>query len=147
MGVRRRPWAREALRFARANLSAGAATAVDWALVAGLVAAGAHYLAAAAAGAAAGAGTDFSLKRHWAFDRAAKRGVSSEGLRYLLVSAASLGWNLAASWLLVSGLGLPSLPGVIAASAAVGAIWNYPLHRLYVFPAPPHPPAPSRGSR
>lgn len=141
-GEPRRGLAAEALRFLRANLSSGAATGLDWALVAGLVWAGAHYLAAAAAGAAAGAATDFSLKRHWAFDRAARGAVGAEGLRYLAVSAASLGWNLIASWLLVSGLGAPPVPGVIAASALVGVAWNYPLHRLWVFAAPPRPAGP-----
>ncbi len=133
-GAARRGLAREALHFARGNLSSGAATAVDWALVTGLVWAGLHYLGAAAAGAVAGAVTDFSLKRHWAFGRQAKGAAHAEGLRYLAVSAASLGWNLAAAWLLVSGLGLPPVPGVIAASVAVGFAWNYPLHRLWVFP-------------
>jgi len=145
-GSPRRGLAREALRFARANLSSAAATGLDWALVTGLVWAGAHYLVAAAAGALAGAVADFTLKRHWAFDRAAKGKARAEGLRYLLVSAASLAWNLAASWLLVSGLGLPPVPGVIAASAVVGVAWNYPLHRLYVFaPAPAAGAPPGEG--
>ncbi len=129
----RRGLAAEAARFARANLSASAATAVDWALVAGLVFAGIHYLTAAAAGAVSGAVTDFSLKRHWAFDREVKGAVHAEGVRYLLVSGSSLGWNVLASWVLVGHLGLAPIPGVITASILVGCAWNYPLHRLYVF--------------
>ena len=46
-----------------------------------------------------------------------------------------MGWNLLAAWALVGGLGLAPLPGVVAASLLVGAAWNYPLHRLWVFPA------------
>jgi putative flippase GtrA len=129
----RRGLAAEVGRFVRANLSAIAATALDWGLVTGLVWAGVHYLAAAAVGAASGAATDFLLKRHWAFDRAAKGAVHAEGLRYLLVSASSLGWNLLASWGFVGGLRAAPVPGVVAASIVVGCIWNYPLHRLFVF--------------
>ncbi len=129
----RRPLWREVGRFVRANLSSTAATAVDWAAVTALVWLGAHYLVAAAAGALAGAITDFSLKRHWAFDGPGKGAVHHEGLRYLLVSGSSLAWNLALAWALVDGLGLPAVPGVILASIAVGFAWNYPLHRLFVF--------------
>ena len=62
--------------------------------------------------------------------------MGTEGLRYLLVSGASLGWNLLVSYLFVDGLGLPAVPGVIAASVVVGFVWNYPLHRLFVFRQP-----------
>jgi putative flippase GtrA len=133
MSAHRGGLAAEVGRFLRANASSAAATALDWALVAGLLGAGAHYLAAAAAGAVAGAVADFSLKRHWAFDRGAKGSLLGEGLRYLAVSASSLLANLAACWALVGKLGLPPLPGVIAASLLVGLAWNYPLHRWFVF--------------
>jgi putative flippase GtrA len=73
------------------------------------------------------------LKRHWAFDRASKGAVHHEGLRYLVVSAASLLLNLAGAYALVDGLDAPAVPGVIAASIVVGFVWNYPLHRCYVF--------------
>ncbi len=146
-GAPRRGPAAEALHFLRANLASGAATAVDWSVVTGLIWAGAHYLGAAASGAVAGAVTDFSLKRHWAFGREAKGPAHAEGLRYLAVAAASLGWNLAGSWLLVSVLGLPPVAGVIAASVAVGFAWNYPLHRLWVFPHAPGAGGPAGGAR
>jgi len=120
-------------RFLRANLSSGIATALDWALVTAIVWLGVHYLIAAGVGAIAGALTDFAIKRHWAFDRSAKGTVTVEGLRYLLVSASSLCWNLLLSWALVGGLGAPAIPGVIAASILIGVLWNYPLHRWFVF--------------
>jgi putative flippase GtrA len=101
----------------------------------------AHYLAAAAAGAGAGALTDFTLKRHWAFDRASMAPVHREGARYLAVSGASLLLNLALSYALVDGLHLPAVPGVIAASLVVGFVWNYPLHRWFVFRAHARPAA------
>jgi putative flippase GtrA len=120
-------------RFVRANVAAAIASGLEWLLVTGLVLAGVHYLAAAAAGAVTGAVTDFSLKRHWAFDRARRAGVGREGLRYLAVSAGSLALNLLAAYAIVDGLGVAPVPGVIAASVLVGFAWNYPLHRLYVF--------------
>jgi 2-hydroxy-3-keto-5-methylthiopentenyl-1-phosphate phosphatase len=128
--------AAEAGRFLRSNAASGTATALDWALVTALVAVGLHYLGAAAVGAAAGAVTDFLLKRHWAFDRSDRGSAREEGIRYLLVTSSSLLLNLAASWAFVDGLGLPPVGGVIAASVAVGLLWNYPLHRLFVFRAP-----------
>ncbi len=126
-------------RFVRANLSSTIASGIDYLLVTGLVLARFHYLWAATAGALAGAITDFTLKRHWAFDRAAVGAVHHEGLRYLLVSGTSLGLNLLLSYALVDGLGMPAVPGVIAASIVVGFVWNYPLHRYFVFRnAPAH---------
>ena len=120
-------------RLVRANLASTIASGVEYVLVTGLVLAHAHDLYAASAGAVTGAVIDFSLKRHWAFDRASKAAVHHEGLRYLAVSATSLGLNLALAYALVDGLRLPAVPGVIAASLVVGFAWNYPLHRLYVF--------------
>jgi len=125
--------AAEAARFVRANLSAAIASGLEWLLVTGLVVARVHYLVAAAAGAVTGALVDFSLKRHWAFDRAHRAGVGQEGVRYLWVSAVSLAVNLPVAYGLVDGLGIPAVPGVIAASILVGVAWNYPLHRWYVF--------------
>lgn len=132
-------------RFVRANLASTIASGVEYVLVTGLVLAHAHYLYAASAGAVTGAVIDFSLKRHWAFDRAAKAAVHHEGLRYLVVSAGSLALNLALSYALVDGLHLPAVPGVIAASLVVGFAWNYPLHRLYVFRTARRFPEPVQG--
>lgn len=128
-------------RFVRANFSSTVASGIEYVLVTGLVLGGVHYLTAAAAGAATGAVTDFSLKRHWAFNRSEVGAVHHEGLRYLAVSAASLLLNLALAYVLVDGLGMPSVPGVIAASIVVGFVWNYPLHRYYVFRTEPGPAA------
>jgi putative flippase GtrA len=143
--MRKRGLAAEIGRFIRANLSSSIASGIEYVLVTVLVLVGVHYLTAAAAGAATGAITDFSLKRHWAFDRSSVGAVHHEGLRYLLVSAMSLVLNLALSYVLVDGLGLPSVPGVIAASIVVGFVWNYPLHRYYVFRTTPAPAAAPEG--
>jgi putative flippase GtrA len=127
---------REAGHFLRAHISSTVATGLEWVLVTALVLLRLHYLGAAAAGAVTGAFTDFSLKRHWAFNREEKDAIHRESLRYLGTAAASLVWNLAAAYVLVDGLGMRPVPGVIAASIVVGVLWNYPLHRLYVFPQP-----------
>jgi putative flippase GtrA len=133
--------AAEVGRFVRANLSSTIASGVDYLLVTGLVLAKAHYLWAASAGAIAGAITDFSLKRHWAFSRPAMGAVHHEGFRYFLVSVLSLGLNLALAYELVDGLRVPAVPGVIGASIVIGFVWNYPLHRWFVFRGG-HPGAP-----
>jgi putative flippase GtrA len=125
----------EARRFVRANLSAFVATGLEWCLVTAMVAAGIGYLMAAAAGAIAGAAMDFSLKRHWAFMRTSKDAAHAEAVRYVLASAASLVLNLAVAYVCVSIAGLPAVAGVIAASAIVGVLWNYPVHRYVVFAA------------
>jgi putative flippase GtrA len=130
-------------RFVRANLSSSIASGIDYVLVTALVLARVHYLVAATAGALAGAITDFSLKRHWAFQRSGVGAVHHEGLRYLTVSGVSLGLNLMLAYALVDGLGVPAVPGVIGASIVIGFVWNYPLHRYYVFRAvPTHGSAP-----
>ena len=120
-------------RFVRANLSSTIASGLEYVLVTGLVLGGVHYLTAATAGAITGAITDFALKRHWAFDRSAMAAVHHEGLRYLAVASLSLVLNLALAYALVDGLKVPAVPGIIAASLVVGFVWNYPLHRYFVF--------------
>jgi putative flippase GtrA len=133
IGSPRRGIAAEVGRFVRANLSSTVASGLEYVLVTGLVLGGMHYLAAATAGAITGAITDFSLKRHWAFNRAAVGAVHHEGLRYLGVAALSLVLNLALAYVFVDGLRMPAVPGIIAASLVVGFAWNYPLHRYFVF--------------
>jgi putative flippase GtrA len=91
-----------------------------------------HYLYAAAAGALAGALTDFSVKKWWVF-HADEGKLKGQAFRYALVSAASAGLNCLLAYGLVAGLGAPEIPGVIAASIVIGFSWNYPMHRLYVF--------------
>ncbi len=138
-GAPGRGLAAEIGRFVRANLSSTIASGIDYLLVTGLVLAGVHYLVGATVGAIAGAITDFSLKRYWAFDRSSKGAVHHEGFRYLVVSATSLGLNLVLAYAFVDGLKMPAVPGVIAASIVIGFVWNYPLHRYYVFSNAPSP--------
>jgi putative flippase GtrA len=119
-------------KFVKGQLSSGLATVVDWGLMSSLIVLGVNYLIAAAAGALAGALTDFSVKKWWVFQVAAGR-LKGQAMRYALVSAASAGLNCLLAYGLVSGLGAPEVPGVIGASIVIGFVWNYPMHRLYVF--------------
>lgn len=126
----------EIRRFLRANASTLLATGIEWALVTVLVRSSVNYLLAAGAGALLGAMMDFSLKRKWAFIRRGTGSLQAESARYVFVSALSLGWNLLVAFLLVHVLRVAAIPGVIAASVVVGALWNYPMHRLFVFHEP-----------
>jgi putative flippase GtrA len=123
---------RELQRFLKAQAASAIATAVDWALMAGLIALNVYYLAAVVCGAVIGAVIDFSMKKIWVFE-ARKGKIPIEALRYAVVSLTSAGLNCAVAYGLVDGLGAPKTPGVIGASLAVGFVWNYPMHRWYVF--------------
>lgn len=115
-------------------MSAIIATGLEWCLVTALVAFSVHYLVAAAVGALVGAVTDFSIKRHWAFIRRKVGMIHQEALRYVVASGLSLGLNVLLAYLLVDRLHMPKIPGVITASFIVGIVWNYPIHRYFVFP-------------
>lgn len=126
----------------RSVLASAAATAVDFAVVVALVdQLGLSPWAATALGCVAGAAVSFALGRWWAFS-ASDRGVLPQAGRYAFVSATSLGlnaggvavWQLLpvdyrAAWWVTRGL--------------VFALWNYPLHRDYVFGNGPDPKPPT----
>ncbi|MBS2031809.1 MAG: GtrA family protein [Deltaproteobacteria bacterium] len=124
----------ESWQFVKGQVSAGAATFIDWALVTStiLLLGDRSYPLAVALGAVAGACTDFLIKRHWVFDARAEV-WKAQAIRYVVVSLASLAWNELLSWVAVDHLGLPAIPGVIGAAVLVGAAWNYPMQRLFVF--------------
>lgn len=127
-----RPPRSEAAQFLGGQLSAGAATFIDWALLTTVIALGGHYAIAVAVGALAGACTDFSIKRGWVFGAQAQS-IHGQLWRYALVSGASLAWNELLTFLAVAKLHAPAIPGAICASVIVGAAWNYPMHRAFVF--------------
>jgi putative flippase GtrA len=127
--------AAEAWKFAKGQVSAGAATFVDWAAVSSSIWLGLHYLLAVPLGHVLGGLTDFAIKRTWVFHARAGR-VQGQAWRYAVASLSSLAWNELLSWAAVGGLGLPKIPGVIGAAIFVGVAWNYPMHRLFVFRRP-----------
>ncbi len=123
---------RELLTFAKAQLSTGAATLAEWALVWVLTASGVYYVLAAIAGALCGGLLDFSIKKWWVFSTA-RRFAAGEALRYALVSGLSALLFGAAVFAFVDGLRLRMPIAVVAASIFVGMFWNYPLQRFFVF--------------
>jgi putative flippase GtrA len=125
----------EASLLVKAQVSTVVATGLHWLLMTGLILTDVTYLVASPAGALLGAVTDFSIKKWWVFG-AGPDILGRLAVRYAAVSAASAGFNVAASYGLVSGVGLPKVAGGILASILVGLAWNYPLHRLVVFGGP-----------
>ncbi len=127
-----------AVRFGKAQVVSGIATAVDWLVVTTLIHTGLYYVTAVIAGALAGAVTDFLFKKIWVFGTRARRGPG-EAVRYSIVSGVSALLNGGCVYLLVDGLGLAKPPAVVLASVIIGLAWNYPLQALFVFShaAPP----------
>lgn len=119
--------------FSRSQVSAGIATAVDYALLFSLVEIShVWYVIAVALGALAGAVTNFVLNRYWSFDASEGR-WSRQAWRYVLVSGTSLLLNTGGVWLLTDRLRLHYYYSVFIVSTSVGFFFNYPLHRFFVF--------------
>lgn len=131
--IRQRAAPLEIARFLKGQVSSGIATAIDWGLMTALIFAGIYYVVAAAAGATAGAITDFSVKKWWVFDADRRQSLEKQAAKYALVSGTAAILTAALSYLLVDGLHIHKNIGVIVASTIVGFGWNYPMHRLYVF--------------
>ncbi|MBK7397523.1 MAG: GtrA family protein [Myxococcales bacterium] len=82
-------------------------------------------------GALSGAVTNFTLGRSWTF--AAKEGApAGQAMRYLVVSAASLGWNALGVHVGVK-LGVPYVAARVVVAILISFLWNFPLHRYFVF--------------
>ena len=82
-------------------------------------------------GAAAGGVTNFMLGRHFTY-RSQDNHVSGQVGRYVLVSGASLALNALGEHLIISLLAAYVL-GRIVIATAVNNVWNYPMHRGFVF--------------
>ena len=116
------------------QLASVAATVVDLGGFSLAVRLGTSPVLATPIGALAGAVTSFLLNRQITFRfRARGGGLSRQAIRYLVVSAASLGLNTLGEGLLFGQLHLHFLVARILTSAAVGLGWNFPLHRSWVF--------------
>jgi len=133
--IRQRAAPIEIARFVKGQVSSAIATAIDWGLMTSLIFGGVYYVIAAASGAVAGAITDFSVKKWWVFDAARRQSLQKQAAKYALVSATAALLTAALSYGLVDGLHIHKNIGVIIASSIVGFGWNYPMHRLYVFPS------------
>jgi len=125
-------WA-SSVTIIRHQLGAIVCTALDFGVMVTIVETGlAGPVFATALGAAVGAITNFFLGRHWIFS-AKHAAPVQQGLRYAVVSAASLGLNALGEWLLVRVFGLQYMVGRVIVSGLVSLFWNYPMHRRFVF--------------
>jgi putative flippase GtrA len=122
-------------RFLKGQVSSAVATTLDWGLMTILIFSGVYYVIAAVFGAVVGAVTDFSVKKWWVFDAARRQSLEKQAAKYALVSGTAAALNAGLSYVLVDGLHIHENVGVIVASTIVGFGWNYPMHRLYVFPS------------
>ena len=115
------------------QLVAVASTILDFAVMT-LFKSGFGFLAyiATGFGAVAGGILSFSLGRTWIF--AASDGHAGwQGFRYVLVWCGSIGLNMAGEYLLVEDVGIQYFIARVPVALAVGLLWNYPLHRYFVF--------------
>ncbi len=83
-------------------------------------------------GASFGAVASFALGRHWTFG-ATHSHPAQQALRYALVATLSLGWNAFGVWLLALELGLQYVAARAITALLVGWLWNFPMHRHFVF--------------
>ena len=119
------------------NATAGAlATAADFAAVLALVElAGFHPGVATLLGCGIGGVINFLVNRLWAFD--SSRPTIGMAARYAFVSASSAGFNAGLVALLLLLPGVPYVAIWWPVRGLVFLLWNYPLHRDYVFVASP----------
>jgi CDP-diacylglycerol--glycerol-3-phosphate 3-phosphatidyltransferase len=128
-----------ARELVRHQLGALVATAVDFGMMVLLVEFGVlGPVAATAAGAACGAMTNLTVSRDWVFP-GRRRGIAGTSARYAAVSAGSLALNTTGEALVNGALGTPYVLARILVSMTVSVVYNYPLHRRFVFSAPRTP--------
>lgn len=119
----------------KSQLSAALATAVDYcALVLMVEVLALYYVFSTALAALLGGVANFILNRRWAFQSSGR--VHHESAKYLCVWIGSLVLNVSLVWSLTEFLPLPYIISKIITSLSVGLLWNYPLHRYWVFSVP-----------
>ena len=127
------PWLAVVWEWLRHRAGALAATAVDFGIMIGsveLLQLGA--VVSTVAGALCGAITNFLLGRSWIFPRTDAT-AWAQAIRYAMVSGASLGLNALGEYELVVRLGVAYLPARVVVATVVGNLWNYPMHKFFVF--------------
>ncbi len=117
----------------RHQLGALVATAADFsAMIVFVEEVGIHPVPGTALGATIGGTVNFALARHWIFQARDGR-VTSQMMRYALVSGLSMGLNTLGEHVAVSRYGAPYLASRVAISLAVSLLWNFPMQRHFVF--------------
>ena len=133
MGTLKKSLKRQGTTFSKANITAFAATIADVGTLTFCVEIlGIYYVWATALGAIAGAITNFWLNRIWAFDHDGMA-AHKQGFRYALVAGGSLLLNTGLVFFFTEVGHLRYLSSKAVAALAVGWLWNYPLHRYFVF--------------
>ncbi|MFL5812636.1 MAG: GtrA family protein [Bdellovibrionia bacterium] len=119
--------------FSRSQVASAAATLIDFVLLF-FLAEVCHvwYVAATAAGALAGAVTNFVMNRQWSF-LATDQHWSNQAKRYALVSGGSLLLNSGGVYLMTESLHVHYSVSVVVISFMVGWAFNFPMQRHYVF--------------
>lgn len=117
----------------RSQVAAAVASAVDFVvLLVSVEFLAIWYVAGTAIGAFVGAATNFFLGRHWSF-RASSGAMRAQALRYALVSLGSLLLNTLGVFVLTDWGDFPYPVSKITVSVLVGLLFNFPLHRVFVF--------------
>jgi putative flippase GtrA len=117
----------------RHQTGAAIATAVDFASMILLVErAGFSPVLGTAVGASLGGATNFLLGRSWIFRRQTGH-WAGQALRYASVSAASAGLNALGEHVVHDVARLQYVLARVLVSIAVGLLWNFPMHRWFVF--------------
>ena len=130
---RARGWTALLGAYLRSQLVALLATAVDFAVMVALVEVlHVYYLAATALGAVSGGVTAFVGNRHYSF-LATEGRVARQSLRYVLVWIGSISLNCVLVYAMTDGASLQYAWSKALTAIAVGACFNFPLHRWYVF--------------
>lgn len=119
--------------FTRSQFASLAATLADFGTLVCLVEfAHVWYVAATAMGALVGGVTNFLMGRHWSFT-AADGHVHHQAGRYALVSGMSLILNSTGVFFLTDHFGLKYALSKAITAVLVGILFNFPMHRAYVF--------------
>ena len=119
--------------FGRSQIAALAATAVDFGTLFFLTEKlGVFYVISTGLGAFGGAITNFLANRFWSFE-ATHVSWGPQAIRYALVSAGSLGLNMLGVYGFTDGIGLKYGYSKVITAILVGVLFNFPLHRRYVF--------------
>jgi putative flippase GtrA len=119
--------------YIKSQLVAALATLTDFACMVFLVeVAHIHYVASTALGLLAGGATAFLSNRHWSF-RASHLKCGGQVLRYALVWLGSLILTCGLVFVITDRAGLSYMASKALTAVAVGACFNFPMHRFYVF--------------
>ena len=121
--------------FSKATLASLAATVVDFGtLTVWVELLHGFYPVGVAIGAALGAASNFTINRIWSFNDAIPSKLGYQAFRYAAVSLGSLLLNTWGVWLVTEKLHIHYMISKLAVALLVGFLFNYPLHRYFVYP-------------